>query len=146
MGGEPWKIVSPWCSEIERVLHSTRERVFREGSYRQLRRPFTSLDALDAFFMEPSDEDLESGDAFGGTESILDIRAVGTEREPGCTAPLSTQDVSRIFGTETPSAADLTPQREAAIYNLLTRGDSYYVVLYANGNPAEVAFYGYSWD
>ena len=138
--------MSPWRTDIAAVLRDTRERVFREGAFRQLGRTFASLAALDQFFMDPSDDDLESGVADGGTESILDIRDVGEQREPGCTAPLSNRDTAKIFETDKPTAADLTGERESAIYRLLTRGDSYYVVLYANGTPTEIAFYGYSWD
>ena len=144
MGGEPWKVVSPWRTDIATVLKGTRRRVFREGAYRRLSgRSFDSLAALDAPL---SDADLESGDFDQGTASILDIRAVGAKRALGCTAPLSPTAVKKVFGTEKPGVADLTDVRESKIYERLTRGDSYYVVLYTKGKRSHVVFYGYSWD
>jgi hypothetical protein len=149
MGGMPWKIVSPWSSDIAAVLRDTRERVFREGMYQRVPgRTFESLAALDAFFMaDPEADDFEwTGEADAGTSSILDIRGVADECSPGSTAPLPPGELAEIFGTATPSADDVTDDRESAIYERLTRGDSHYVVIYARGKPTEVAFYGYSWD
>jgi hypothetical protein len=148
MGGTPWKMVSPWRDDIAAVLRDARERVFRDGAYQPVgERTFASLDELDAFFMvEPDEDDEWTGEADAGTASILDIRGVGESPEPGTTAPLPADELVRVFGTITPDASALTDDNESAIYELLTRGDSHYVVVYANGEPAEVVFYGYSWD
>lgn len=150
MGGDPWKFRTPWQADMSRVLAEARERVFRDKLYDPVPgREFATLDALDKFFMsEPEfDETGEwTGEGADGTRSILDIRAVGAKVAPGVTAPLSHRDLVALFGNSRPTAADLTAERELAIYERLTRGDSLYVVLYAGDKPAEVVFYGYSWD
>jgi hypothetical protein len=135
---------------VSTVLAEARARVFREKLYEPVPgREFATLDALDAFFMrEPEfDEDGEwTAEGAEGTRSILDIRAVGKKAAPGVTAPLADRELRALFGSSRPGAADLTPEREAELYERLTRGDSLHVVLYADGKPSEVVFYGYSWD
>ena len=61
-------------------------------------------------------------------------------------AQFTSRSRSALFGSTRPTAADLTAAREAAIYERLGRGESAHVVLYAGNKPAEVVFYGYSWD
>jgi hypothetical protein len=150
MGGEPWKIHSPWQVDMAMVLAETRERVFRDKLYDPVPgRAFETLDALDSFFTaEPSLDEIDhwTGEGADGTRSILDIRAVATEIAPGVTAPLDDEELVALFGSSRPTAAELTAERESALYHQLTRGDSLYVVLYAHGKPVEVVFYGYSWD
>src|SRR5450432_427857 len=93
MGGEPWKVCSPWQPDLAKVLDDTRQRVFREGSYDPIpRRTFETLAALDAFFATgPDDDDFAEVvmDGASGTRSILDIHAVRSKIAPGATAPLS---------------------------------------------------------
>jgi hypothetical protein len=124
--------------------------VFRDKLYDPVPgRVFETLDALDEFFTsEPEfDETGEwAGEGADGTRSILDIRAMGAEIAPGVTAPLGDDELVALFGSSRPTAAELTAERELALYERLTRGDSLYVVLYAGDEPAEVVFYGYSWD
>jgi hypothetical protein len=150
VGGEPWKFRAPWQADISRVLADARARVFRDRLYETVPgRDFETLDALDRFFTsEPEfDENGEwTGEGADGTRSLLDIRAVGTEIAPGVTAPLGRDELVSLFGSERPTAADLTAARESALYERLTRGDSLHVVLYVGDEPAEVVFYGYSWD
>lgn len=150
MGGEPWKFRTPWQANISIVLARARERAFRDKLYNPVPgRVFETLDELDEFFTsEPEfeDEGEWTGEGADGTGSILDIRAVGTELAPGVTAPLDDDELGELFGSSRPQAADLTEDRETEIYERLTRGDSLYVVLYAGAKPAEVVFYGYSWD
>lgn len=150
MGGEPWKLRVPWQADVSKVLDEARARVFHDKRYTPVPgRAFETLEALDAFFTgEPEfDEAGEwSGEGADGTRSILDIRAVGPEPAPGVTAPLGDDELIALFGTPRPTSAQLTPERESALYEQLSRGDSLYVVLYAADGPAEIVFYGYSWD
>jgi len=132
------------------VLADARARVFRDKLYDPvLGREFETLDALDRFFTsEPEfDENGEwTGEGADGTRSILDIRGVGEEIAAGVTAPLGSEELVALFGSSRPTATDLTAERESALYERLTRGDSLHVVLYVGDEPAEVVFYGYSWD
>lgn len=128
------------------VLAATRARVFRDKLYSPVPgHVFETLDALDEFFTAEPDDDWTGEDA-DGTRSILDIRDIATELAPGVTAPLAEDELVALFGTSRPTAPELTAKRESAIYERLTRGDSLYVVVYADGQPVEVVFYGYSWD
>jgi len=151
MGGEPWKCRAPWQADIANVLADARARVFRDKLYKPVPgRTFEALEALDDFFMsEPEfdDDGAWTGEgAESGTCSILDIRAVAAQVEPGVTAPLADAELVTLFGSSQPAAAELTAERESELYDRLTRGDSLYVVLHEAGKPSEVVFYGYSWD
>jgi hypothetical protein len=150
VGGEPWKFRAPWQADVSRVLAGARERAFREKLYDPVPgRVFATLDALDEFFTSGPEFD-ETGEwtaeGADGTRSILDVRAVAAEIAPGVTAPLGDDELVALFGSSRPSSTELTAEREVALYERLTRGDSLYVVLYAGDEPAEVVFYGYSWD
>ncbi len=150
MGAEAWIVRGPWRESIGEALAETREAVFREGVYAPVPgRRFATLAALDAFFMgEPEvDDDGEVNlDGASGTSSILDIRGVGEAPEPGLTAPVTEARMREVFGTATPSVAEVTLDRCEALLRELTRGASQYVVAHEGGAPAAVVFFGYSWD
>jgi hypothetical protein len=153
MGGKPWKVTAPWAPDMQHVLATTRARVFAEGSYRRLTtRTFGTLAELDAFFMRgPDDPDFDENEDWSGAEegtcSILDIRGLVDDIEPGCAAPLSDASALAIFGSTRPRESDLTPARESAIYDLFPgRGESLFVLVHDDHGPTQVVFYGYSWD
>jgi hypothetical protein len=62
------------------------------------------------------------------------------------TAPLNEDELRKIFGTTTPTAVDLTDERETDIYDRLQRGECAYVVVYDKSQASQIVFYGYSWD
>jgi hypothetical protein len=156
MGGEPWKIGAAFGADVARVLDETRRRIFREGRYTAVDgHQFATLDELDTFFTrgptfldEPDGEGWSEVDMSGatGTQSILDIRDVGSRRAWGVAAPLDDGELREVFGTATPTRADLTDDRESDLYERLQRGECAYVVVYDEGGPSQIVFFGYSCD
>jgi hypothetical protein len=159
MAGEPWKVSAPFDADVARALDETRRRIFREGHYTGVEgHHFATLEELDAFFMRgPTflrDENEEEGEGWHtldmsgatGTQSILDIRSVGNRIAWGTAAPLDDDELREVFGTTTPMTADLTDDREDDLYEGLQRGECAYVVVYDEGKPSQIVFYGYSWD
>lgn len=149
MGAETWTITAAWRENVEEVLAETRAKVFREGTYQPIwRREFATLEELDAFFQaepEVDEEGMVCLDGVGGTASILDIRGVSDVVEPGCTAPPSDERLLAVFGTRTPTLANV-PEQCWPLFDDLDRGASYYVVGYEAGAPAAIVFLGLTWD
>ena len=159
MGGEPWKVSAPFDADVARVLDEARRRIFREGRYTGVEgHHFATLEELDAFFTGPSfclapdekaneEEGWRTLDMSGstGTQSILDIRKVGSRIAWGVAAPLDDDELREVFGTTTPTAADLS-NRGSNLYDRLQRGECAYVVVYDDSRPSQFVFYGYSWD
>ena len=70
MGGEPWRHVAPYQSDIPSALEALRQREFADGDYRGSEAEPASIE-----------EALENMDA-DGTASILDIDHVADHPEP----------------------------------------------------------------
>jgi hypothetical protein len=88
-----------------------------------------------------------------GTHSIIDVLNVVpagfTGEEFGTIRPLSEAECAELFGATQPSRADYTPLAGSErLHEYVTggRGTGRAVVLWADGTPAEIAFWGYSGD
>ncbi|MDB4932718.1 MAG: hypothetical protein JWM10_5202 [Myxococcaceae bacterium] len=139
-----------WRGSVAETFAETRAQAFRDHAYQPVPgRTFVTLAALDAFFAsepEVADDGEVCMDAAEGTASILDIRALGDEVEPGLSAPLSDAQLVEVFGTRTPTPAAVTWEACSPLFEALDRGESRYVVAYEHDAPAEAVFIGYSWD
>lgn len=58
--------------------------------------------------------------------------------------PLSGEALKRLYGTAQPSRAAVEANFD--FFDDIERGEAVYIVLYADGQPTEVLFAGYSFD
>jgi hypothetical protein len=152
MGASGWEYRTPYAHSVEQSLRGLQMQVIAEGDYiwpweefdednleddEGVARP-TSLEELE---QARSDEDFWEG---GGTHSILDVDAEQV-------SPLTATDLVGIFGTEQPSAADFERVHVPGLGGVLGEliGDKWTgrsLVLFTEGVPAEVCFWGWSGD
>jgi hypothetical protein len=88
-----------------------------------------------------------------GTHTILDVDRVSCadDGDDGAVYPLSSAELHRVFGTQQPSAADFDrvyqPGPGGPLGDLLgERWSGRSMVIYKDGFPAEVYFWGFSGD
>jgi hypothetical protein len=132
MGAEPWSCFAKHDGNIQRALDRTREEEFRAGRFRYAEENPTSIE-----------EALDIADA-DGTASILDISQISAEPDYGCAAPFTPVELQHYFGSEQPSRNDI--ERAEDYWEDMERGQARYVVVYADGEPSEIYFAGYSFD
>jgi hypothetical protein len=132
MGAEPWSNFTPYDTDIQRALTRLRDQVFAAGEYRYAEENPSSID-----------EALEMADA-DGTCSILDIQHISSQPDFFCAAPFSPGELNTYFGTDRPTRADIEAADE--YWDDLERGQARYAIVYAEGEPKELYFAGYSFD
>lgn len=132
MGAEPWSNFTKYDADVQRALDRLRNDVFAAGDFRYADEGPESID-----------EALEIADA-DGTASILDIRQISDEPEFCCAAPFTPAELQTYFGSEEPTRAQIESSDD--YWEELDRGQARYAVVYANGQPAELYFAGYSFD
>lgn len=81
--------------------------------------------------------------AESGTHSILDMTSVGDRRAPGVAACLSADQLDALFGTVTPSRAQIEAEA-TLIGHLRQRGEGTYIVAFEQGEPVAAYFCGSS--
>lgn len=163
MGASGWDYRVPYAGSVEATLTAVQEQILAAGDYIwpwetiaryvggevAVPRP-TSLDILNA-----AKETEEFWDE--GTHTILDTDRVVTSAEDGddvgdgAIRPLSPAELARVFGTEQPSAADFDRVFEPGMSGVLgdltgPRWTGRSVVIYQDGAPAEICFWGFSGD
>ncbi len=132
MGAEPWEYVVPYEPDIQSALNHLRHREFTAGRFRGSELHPASIE-----------EAFENMDA-DGTASILDMERVSTTADYGAVCPLSASDLTRYFGTEQPTRAQIEATRD--FYEDIERGQGIYVIVYKDHQPSELYFAGYSFD
>jgi hypothetical protein len=154
MGASGWHYVAPYHGNVAAALRDLQERVFRERDY-------SWWDEFGDWEPVPASlEELwarESG-WDSGTHSILDIREgidVGPVDWPDFRIRgLDPDEVEDLFGTGRPSRDDFealarnpASPRAAEFHGAVTmRWTGRYVLLFEEGKPTEVGFWGYSGD
>ena len=132
MGAEPWSNFTAYDSDIQRALDRLRDDVFAAGTYRYAEEQPNSIE-----------EAREIADA-DGTCSVLDIDRVSDEPDFFCAAPFTPAELKNYFGTDRPTHSDIEDSED--YWDDLERGQARYAVVYADGNPSEIYFAGYSFD
>ncbi|MCI0331686.1 MAG: hypothetical protein L0228_00495 [Planctomycetes bacterium] len=132
MGAEPWSCFTKHDANIQRALDRLRDQEFQAGRFRYAEENPSSID-----------EALEIADA-DGTASILDISQISAQPDFGCAAPFTPAELKQYFGGERPSRADV--ERADDYWEDMERGQARYAVVYADGQPSEIYFAGYSFD
>jgi len=144
----------PYQQDLGAALDALRRQVFASGEY-------VKPDYYGDVFGVPeptSLEDLEQeryGEFMGlsGTHSIIDVYTVVPVdyhgEEFGTVRPLSEDECTLLFGVAQPTRADYTwVSGSDPFYDYATGGrwTARAVILWADGTPSEIAFWGYSGD
>src|SRR5689334_4075171 len=142
MGASGWDYLVPYQA-ADQAFAALQRKVLAERDFLDPGYELTSLADL-----AEAKEDEEFWEA--GTHSILDMDTVtGTEvpDRVGLIRALTTAEVRALFGTDTPTRADF--QRQGDGHGPMPdfpRWSGRYTVLYRDGQPHELAFWGYSGD
>ena len=79
-----------------------------------------------------------------GTCSVIDMSGVADVQEAGVVAPLPPSELMRLFGTDTPTLAQI--EGKIDLYEDIGRGEAICVTAYQDGQPSEIYFGGLSFD
>lgn len=143
MGATVWTYWVPYHADVGAALASARDKVFAEGDYhkgsggRRVKSPRSIADLFAR--MEALGLDTE------GTHSILDMTSIGPEPAFGVLAPLDDDQIDALFGTLTPTRAQVDAAR-GLIEQIRDRWEGTYVIAYQDGAPSEILFIGSSGD
>ena len=137
MGADLYSYTTKYEGDASDALQKLRKSVFDSGDYSGSDNGYSCMD--DIF------QDFELMEA-GGTGSIIDVRTIGNEPEMGTAAPMSRDDLEKVFGTSKPGESDLPKLSD--YFDELERGDCRYILLYdeGGGEPTKIHFFGYSLD
>lgn len=147
MGGHFWRHFVPFEEDVRAALETLRWREFEAGRFGEL----LDQPAVPA----RSIEDALARSGATGTRSVLDMAGgVSPTPQDFCVSPLSREQLKRLFGTEEPTRElvekSMHPrwyvERRTYLPEHVERGRGIYVVVYADGRPAELFFAGYSFD
>ncbi len=155
MGASGWKYIVPYQQDLGLALDALRREVFASGDYVK---PHLVDDAFDDLPEPGSVDDLTQEQYWEfigtcGTHSIIDVHAIMpagfTGEEYGTIRPLSAAEYIELFGVEQPSHADFTVlSGSERLHECITGGrwTGRAAVLWTNGSPTEIAFWGCSGD
>ena len=147
MGAHPYYYFVPYEENINQALQRLRTREFEAGRYNPAM-PFLTFPIEEGSpapgpqhdtIQEALDEAAEEG-----TRSILDIALVDTVPNYRVAAPLAEQRLQQLFGTAKPSRAMIESNHQ--LFDAIERGQCVYIIAYANDQPSEIFFAGYSFD
>ncbi len=131
MGGHPYQYVVDYDPDTQAALERLRGDVFRQGKYYGAdQKPATPQDAVKL-----------AGET--GTRSILDITKVKSRPDYCCVAPLTQQELTRYFGTITPTVGQVEESDE--FWEDLERGKARCLEVLDN-SVRKLFFAGYSFD
>lgn len=150
MGGEPWFYVVPYQPDLAKVLSDLKQREFQAGRYNPAQ-PSPFLPAAAA--VAPASRRHVNIEAAiraagpSGTRSILDMNRIAMDPDDlgyGVLTPVSDESLEERFGTTHPTREMVEEVSEFA--GDVDRGHGAYVILYDEGQPAEILFAGCSYD
>ncbi|MCE7003478.1 hypothetical protein LWC34_11650 [Kibdelosporangium philippinense] len=141
MGASEWYNFAPYQPDVSRAFTETQQRVLTERDYLEDVHDVGDFETLAELAELKEDEEFWEV----GTHSILDMHAIGESVEVGVITAMSPQEVREEFGTDTPDHADFMRYRKTDSYHV-ERWHGRYAVLYEDGQPHEVVFWGASGD
>jgi hypothetical protein len=155
VGASGWEYVVPYQEDLGAALDALRRQVFASGEYLK---PGFYGDVFDLPEPGSVDDLFEQKQywefmATSGTHSIIDVtRVVPVDfdyEEFSTIRPLSEAEYVALFGVAQPGRADFTPLSNSERLDEFVTGGRWTgraAVLWADGAPAEIAFWGYSGD
>lgn len=146
MGASGWDYVVPYGSDVDQVLRDLQRRIFDEEDFYKGYNDEWDVGSFEELLScKDTDEFWEEG-----THSILDIdRIIGTDEldSAGAVRELTTDEARSRLGTDRPTRPDFERVYDDLMVNTdFPRWSGRYVVLYEDGKPHEIAFWGYSGD
>jgi hypothetical protein len=163
MGASGWHYLAPYDDDVERALQQLRRDVLARGDFLRQYSGFGGLRlplwmrllagvlglasaAKRRRLMKLGDPDAAAEAAGeGGTHSVIDLVGTSRVRTTGYATRAPARVLEQIYGTATPTRADV--ERHAGdLDEQLDRGEAYYVVVYRDGRPDELYFEGNSGD
>ena len=152
MGASGWEYVVPYEADLQAALDGLRRQIFAAGEYIS---PVTwglsvpeSLDAL-------CDTERDYYSQFlgeNGTHSIIDVAKVvpydAGKQEFGTICAFTNEEYEDLFDTDQPTYADYERVHEGPVWDEYVAGrwTGRAIVLWEDGTPSEIVFWGYSGD
>lgn len=165
MGASGWAYFVPYQVDTNRALQELRKSVFQSGEYySEAKLLSTTLESmrervqaemlqqfqnrLSQLQNQPKPQTIEellemNGES--GTHSILDIDGISKTTSFGKIAPLSPQQLRRLFGSEEPTR-EKVEKTIVEIQSLCRRWEGVFLCVFQNGLPSEICFVGVSGD
>lgn len=150
MGASGWEYVVPYQREMAAALADLRRRVFADGSYvspAELGLPVPAT--LDELVSEPHWEFMGTC----GTHSIIDVLSAAPAddeaQEYATIKALTDREYLELWGSPQPTRDDfarVSYSEQLDEYVNGGRNTGRAAVLWADGSPSEIAFWGYSGD
>ena len=147
MGGHPWFYYVDYEPDINAALQKLRQREFLAGRYNPAidfpEFPVDENSPVIGAQHGSIEEAIEDADA-DGTRSILDMMTVADTPDYCVVAPLPSEKMLELFGTDKPTFEMIEDSEE--LYEELERGKGIYIIVYKDGEPSKILFAGYSFD
>src|SRR5262249_1038922 len=146
MGAHPWFYFVEYQSSVVKALQELREEEFRAGRYYPVI-PFPVFPVNTNVSPGPRHDSIEQAleaSAATGTRSVLDMKRVSTNPEPGAVVRLDSGKLIELYGTEQPTREIVEQNME--FFASLERGHGIYLTVYDDGQPSQLFFAGYSYD
>jgi|ERR671924_39624 hypothetical protein len=147
MGGHPWFYFVKYEPDVNAALQKLRQQEFEAGRYN----PAIWFPEFPVGPESPSPGAQHRSIARAlaaayesGTRSILDMERVAPAPTSRAVAPLATEELQRLFGTDRPSHEMVAKNDE--LFEILERGQGVYIIVYKDNRPEEIFFAGYSFD
>ena len=151
MGASGWAYKVRYRADVAAALQALRQDVFARREYypASINPSYAAAMGIEPMTQQPeSIEDLLDMQEEEGTHSILDI-SVGVSDEPGFgrVSPLSQDELAEVFGSATPSTAQVDDWMNAGGYSdYCDRWAGVYVIGYEDAAPVTLHFGGFSGD
>jgi hypothetical protein len=146
VGAHPWFYFVPYEPDVAKCLEDLQQRELAAGRYNPVE-PFPRfpVDLQRApGGKHPSIEAARAAAGASGTRSILDVTRIGAAPDFAAVAPLAKAELTELFGTARPTAADV--EGNDALFDQIERGHGVVIVVYADDEPSRLFFAGYSYD
>jgi hypothetical protein len=152
MGADPWIYFVPYQPDIQAAMEQLQHEVFATASYRYSDQTPRNIDEARAIAAEDGTASIL--DMFEIAETPLERRVEGADASDfdmemlaetvGRLHRVETRDLKELYGTAQPTRQMVEENKD--FYDWLDRGVGLYIVIFADGKPAEICFAGYSFD
>ena len=147
MDTQPYWYFVPYDRDVQRALDQLRLRELEAGRYNPVM-PRMHFGDPDLGKRHPGGRHASIAHAMAdagddGTRSILDVDRVEPRPETGVAVPMGQDALLELFDTKTPSH-DEVEEHVAELLAEIGPGQCVYLVVYAEGQPAELFFAGHS--
>jgi hypothetical protein len=151
MGAEFYYYAVPYESDVNKALQALRVREFEAGRYNPAVEFLYFVEGDASLTPSPGRQHASIEEAFeaseaDGTRSILDIERIGDEPDDRVAAPLSSEQLHELYGTDKPSREMVAKNMDFFKFKWIERGQAIYFVLFDKEKPSEIFFAGVSYD